>query len=141
MSRLIREKFNYDSDTFNLLEYKCSVLNFALPNNIYWWPVRELCIVGIGLDYECVRSTDQITVRRLITEYKWGSESNTHYVLGSGKGLIHNLLDTPLSELEGDFTVMLYDQSLIRDRDQGELSQLDLELQEEGGVKIPAQQE
>jgi hypothetical protein len=132
MSRIIHEPIEFDGDTFNLLEYKCSVLHFALPNNIYWWPAREICIVGIGLDYECIKNAAEITVRQLIAEYKWGGESNTHYELGRGKGLLHNLLDTPLSELEGDFTVMLYDRSLIRDSDQG-VTQQDLERQAAGG--------
>lgn len=141
MSQLLRESINVNSDILNLLEHKCCVLNFALPNNIYWWPAQECCIVSIGLDYESVRSTSEITVRRLIAEYEWGGESNNVYVLGSGTGLLPNLLDTPISELSEPFTMMIYDLFTLRNNDQPpNLTQRDLQLQEEGGVRVGSEE-
>lgn len=114
MSRLIREHIEVDAVILNLLEHKCTVFDGTLRRIMYWWPFRNGCVFYNGRDYDILSSNsysdgNDITIRNIMTTYEFGGESNSLFVLESGTGLIHNILDTPIRELREDTVVRVHD--------------------------------
>ena len=146
MSRLIRESYEVDAAFMNLLEHKCTVIYGELSRILYWWPLRSACVVGVGREYELIRCEDEgeITLRMIMTAYEFGGESNSVFVLERGTGVIHNILDTPVRELEGLTIVRVSDNvSNVPNGDDNNLVTRilrDMELQEMGGAHVGSEE-
>lgn len=141
MTRLIREHIEIDAATLNLLEQKCTVIYRECRRVIYWWPLRTACVIGVGQDYEIIWSEDwsDITIRMIMTAYEFGGESNSTFVLECGTGVIHNILDTSISELTEGTVVRVYDNAFnVPNSDDNNL--VSRILQDTGGVPVGSEE-
>jgi hypothetical protein len=149
MSRLIREHVDVDAAILNLLEHKCTVFDGTLRRIMYWWPFRNGCVVYNGRDYDILSSSsdgNDITIRNIMAAYEFGGESNSLFVLESGIGLIHNILDTPISELWEGTVVRVHDNASDVSSNNNDNNDLvsrilrDIELQEMGGERVGSEE-